>query len=98
VICDLAGIGEHLNVLITDPTGVGKSFVASALAHSAGRADYAVRFFRLPRLIDELARRACPAQPLQLFRQLAKVDLLLDDFALVPLTEQTKARLARDSQ
>ena len=49
-------IREHLNVLLTGPTGVGKSYLAAALAHAACRADFSVRCFRLPRLIEELAR------------------------------------------
>jgi DNA replication protein DnaC len=50
---DLGWIGRHLNVLIT---GIGKSFIGAALAHAACRMNYHVRCFRLPRLIDELAR------------------------------------------
>jgi len=49
---DLGWIGRHLNLLITGPTGIGKSFIAAALAHAACRANYAVRCCRLPRLID----------------------------------------------
>ena len=45
---DLAWIERHLNVLITGPTGIGKSFIGAALAHAACRADYSVRCFQLP--------------------------------------------------
>ncbi|MGH8308801.1 MAG: IS21-like element helper ATPase IstB [Steroidobacteraceae bacterium] len=89
-VTDLAWIREHLNVLVTGPTGVGKSFIASALAHAACRADFSVRCFRLPRLVDELARYTAMQKRSALFRQLAKCELLvLDDFGLAPLSDQT---------
>lgn len=91
---DLGWIGERLNVLITGPTGVGKSFLACALAHAACRMDYAVRFFRLSRLVDELTRAHSMQNRSGLLKQLVKADLLvLDDFALTPLSEQTKRDL-----
>lgn len=91
---DLGWIAQHLNVLITGPTGVGKSFLACALAHAGCRMDYAVRFFRLPRLVDELTRHHALQNRSGLLKQLAKVELLvLDDFGLTPMSEQTKRDL-----
>ncbi len=91
---DLGWIGQHLNVLISGPTGVGKSFLACALAHAACRMDYSVRFFRLPRLVDELTRAHSMHNRSGLLKQLAKAELLvLDDFGLMPLSEQTRRDL-----
>jgi len=91
---DLSWISEHLNVLITGPCGVGKSFIACALAHAACRADYSVRCFRVPRLADELARYRAINNRSTFLKQLAKADLLmLDDFGLAPLADEVKRDL-----
>ena len=89
-VTDLSWVREHLNVLMTGPTGVGKSYLASAIAHAACRADFSVRCFRLPRLVDELTRYGALHKRSAFFRQLAKSDLLvLDDFGIAPLADQT---------
>jgi DNA replication protein DnaC len=89
-LTDLNWIKQHLNLLITGPTGVGKSYLAAALAHAACRADYSVRCFRLPRLIEEFARHAAQQKRSALLRQLARVQLLvIDDFGLAALADTT---------
>lgn len=94
VLTALTWIKDRLNVLITGPCGVGKSFIASALAHAACRADYSVRSFRLPRLIEELTRHRAQASTSAFLKQLAKVDLLyIDDFGLAPMADQSKRDL-----
>jgi DNA replication protein DnaC len=94
MLAALIWIKDKLNVLITGPCGVGKSFIASALAHAACRADYSVRSYRLPRLIEELTRHHAQANRSAFLKQLAKVDLLyIDDFGISPLGDQSKRDL-----
>ena len=93
-LTDLAWIDQHLNVLLSGPTGVGKSYLACALAHQACRQDYSVRYFRVPRLTEELLRAGAQQKKSAFFKLLAKADLLvLDDFGLTPLADPFKRDL-----
>ena len=81
-------IDQHLNVLITGPTGVGKSYLACALAHKACRDGYTVLYHRLSRLLGELALARGDGRYPQLLARLGKARLLvLDDWGLEPLTD-----------
>ena len=55
LVLDLAQcqwIKKHLNLLITGPTGVGKTWVACALAQKACREGFTSLYLRLPRLLQ----------------------------------------------
>jgi len=81
-------IGEHLNVLITGPTGVGKSFLGCALGQLACRNGHKVAYRRLPRLFEEVTLAKAEGTYGKLLGRLAKVEvLILDDFGLGKLRE-----------
>lgn len=87
-------VTDKLNVLITGPTGVGKSYLACALGQHACRENISVRYLRLPRLVEDLGRAEVLKKKSQLFKHLAKFKLLiLDDFGLAPLADETQRDL-----
>ena len=82
-------IHEHLNVLITGPTGIGKSWLACALAHQACREGFTALYQRLPRLLHDIALARGDGRYPKLMASLAKVDLLLiDDWGLAQMSTE----------
>jgi len=87
-------IDEHLNILITGATGVGKSYIACALAQKACREGHSVLYFRLPRLLQELGLARVDGRYGKLLATLAKTGVVvLDDLGLGPLTDEQRRDL-----
>jgi len=81
-------VEEHNNILITGPTGVGKSYLACALAQKACRQGCRTLYFRLPRLLQELTMARGDGRYAKMLINLAKNDLLvIDDWGLGPLDD-----------
>lgn len=80
-------IANHLNAIVTGPTGSGKTYLISALGLSACRSGYSVRYFRTSRLLYQLAQSHSDGSYPGLLASFAKLDLLiLDDWMRDPLS------------
>jgi DNA replication protein DnaC len=80
-------INQHLNMLVLGPTGVGKSFLACALAHSACRHNFTVRYQRTSRLLQLITLAHADGSYAKLLDSFARTQLLvLDDWLRDPLT------------
>ena len=97
VLLDLAAsrwVAAHQQVLIVGPTGVGKTYLACALAVSAIRAGHSALYLRTPRALTELATARLDGRLRRLLAAWARIDVLvLDDFAMQPLTDAQAADL-----
>ncbi|MBU0483928.1 MAG: IS21-like element helper ATPase IstB [Proteobacteria bacterium] len=87
-------IARGINVLICGPTGVGKSYLACALAHKACLQGYSALYLHLPRLFEELRLAKADGRYGKLMLAYAKTDLLvLDDWGLAPMADQQRRDL-----
>jgi DNA replication protein DnaC len=77
---------SHHNLLVTGPTGAGKTFMVCALATAACRQGFQVRYYRMSRLFQDILLAKGDGTYRKLATHLTKVDLLiLDDWGLAPL-------------
>ncbi len=81
-------IRNHQNVIITGPTGIGKSYLAEALAQKACREGFTALYYRSSRIFRDLAIARGDGNYTKLLLRLAKTELLVvDDWGLSSLTD-----------
>jgi DNA replication protein DnaC len=90
-LMDTSWVTAHRNVLITGPTGVGKTYLACAIANQTCRRGHTALYLRMTRLFPALALAKMDGRYPKMLAQFAKVDvLLLDDWGLAPMTPEAR--------
>ena len=93
-LADCSFIGRYENLLITGSTGIGKSYVASAIGHQACIMGYRVLYASTPKLFAKLKMAKADGSYI---KEIAKVErqqlLILDDFGIQPFDAQNRAAL-----
>jgi len=87
-------VTAHQSVIVIGATGLGKTYLACALAEAAIRKGHTALYMRFPRMVDELAVARVDGRLPRLLAAWARLDvLLLDDFAMQALSSQQSADL-----
>jgi DNA replication protein DnaC len=87
-------IERHQDLLVTGPTGTGKTWLSCALGHRACRDNRSVLYQRVPRLLEALGLARGDGRYGRMLKNLARVQLLiLDDWAVTPLTAEQRRDL-----
>ena len=90
-LADARWIATARNVLLTGPTGVGKSYIACALGNLAARTGHTVLYLRASRLFESLQQARADGSHLRLLQRLGRVQLLIiDDFLIAPLANAAR--------
>jgi len=86
-----AWVRNHENIFVLGPTGVGKSFLAAALAQKACRDGYTAFYTRAAALFRDLSLARADGSLRTLLARLARIDVLvIDDWAMAPLAENER--------
>jgi DNA replication protein DnaC len=93
-LSDCHWINQQLNILLTGPTGVGKTWLACAFAHKVCQSGYSALYCRLPRLLQSLALARGDGSYAKQMSRLARTHvIILDDWGLSPLTAEQRRDL-----
>ena len=83
-----AWVREHQNLFLIGATGIGKTWLARAVAQKACRDGYTALFVRASEMFRELAMSRADGSHGRVLQRYARVDLLVvDDWAMAPLTD-----------
>lgn len=93
-LAECSWIAKKENVLITGPTGAGKTWLSCAFANQACRQGYGARYIRLPKLFQAIGIAKADGSYIKLMEYVAKLSLLvLDDWGLVPMSDDNRRDL-----
>lgn len=87
-------LGQAENVLITGPTGCGKSYLACALGHQSCLQGYKTTYLNMNRLIEKVTLSKLDGSYIKLLNHLEKQTLIiLDDFGLQNMGQEVRLAL-----
>jgi DNA replication protein DnaC len=88
---DSTWVKNHEHIFVLGPCGVGKSYVASALAQKACRDGYSVYYTRTAALFRDLNLARADGSLRQFLKRLNRIDVLVvDDWAMTPMSESER--------
>lgn len=93
-LAECSWIAKKENILITGPTGAGKTYLACAFANQACRQGYGARYIRLPKLFQSITIAKADGSYIKLMEYIAKLPLLvLDDWGIAPMNDANRRDL-----
>lgn len=93
-LAECSFIARKENILLTGPTGAGKTYLACAFANQACRQGYGARYIRLPKLFQAITIAKADGSYIKLMEYVAKLPLLvLDDWGIAPMNDANRRDL-----